>query len=94
MKYDVVLMERPHDDGLTKTEIFNLLEKTNGSVIPLDIVGDYSSAMGFITLDAADQLNYDFDAISEYVKGIINDMENESDDCTYTFDVCTIWLTR
>lgn len=94
MMYDVVLMERPLDDGLTKNEIFELLEKTDGSIIPLDIVGDYSSAMGFITLDAADQLNYDFDAISEYVKTIINDMENESEDCTYKFDVCTIWLTR
>lgn len=94
MMYDVVLMERPHDDGLTKIEISELLEKTNGSVIPLDIVGDYSSAMGFITLDAADRLTYNFDAISEYVKSIINDMENESEDCTYKFDACTIWLTR
>lgn len=92
--YDVVLMERPLDDGLTKIEITELLEKINGSVIPLDIVGDYSAAMGFITFDAADLLNYDFDKISEYVKSIINDMKKESEDCTYKFDVVTIWLSR
>lgn len=94
MMFDIVLVERPHDDGLTKIEIAELLEKTSGSVIPLDIVGDYSSAMGFITLDAADQLNYDFDKVSEYVNSIINDMEKESEDCVYKFDTLAIWLTR
>lgn len=94
MMYDVVLTERPHDNGLTKSEIIDLIDMTIGGVIPLDIVGDYSSAMGFITEDAADVLNYDFDKMNEYVKNIINDMENESEDCTYKFDILTIWLSR
>ena len=94
MMYDVVLTERPHDCGLSKSEIMDLIDMTIGDVIPLDIVGDYSSAMGFITLDAADALNYDFDKMNEYVKNIINDMENESEDCTYKFDILTIWLSR
>lgn len=95
MKFDIVLMERPHENGLTKIEISELLEKVDyGELIPLDIVGDYSSAMGFIRLDSADQLNYDLDDLNEYVKNIINDMKNESEDCTYKFDTLTIWLSR
>ena len=95
MKFDIVLTERPHTDGLTKIEISELLEKIEyGSVIPIEIVGDYSSAMGFISLDCADSLDYDYEKMSEYIKSILNDMENESNDCTYRYDVYTIWLSR
>ena len=44
MRFDIVLTERPHTDGLTKIEISELLEKIEyGRVIPIEIVGDYSA---------------------------------------------------
>ena len=55
-KYDIALLEKPGEDGLTRTEIEMLLDKLDTkpnplSVYPIEIENSAgeSSAMGFIT---------------------------------------------
>jgi len=99
-KYDVALMEKPLDEGLTKTEICDLYDMLSGvEGIPVDIQGEYSAAMGFITTEIAEQMDYDISALTEAIQGILNDMENESAECEYVFysrrhTECHVWLSR
>jgi len=95
MKFDVVLYERELDDGLDRIEIQELLDlcKTT-KVIPLEIQGEYSTAMGFITLEMAESMNYNLDPFEEYVKSILDDMENETENHEYEYDVFRMYLNR
>lgn len=53
--------------------------------------------MGFITPQAAEKLQYEYDQNSElgqYISSILDDMDKESDDCTYEFKNLKIWMSR
>ena len=86
MKYDVVLMEKPGVDGLTKEEIIDLFGFLNGKyVYPVEIEATKveSVAMGFITTRAANELNYIYNDLNSFVANILNDMNNETQDGVY-----------
>ena len=53
-----------------------------------------SSAMGFISVDAAEKLDYDYGALRDYIAGILDDMEKENPDGYYCFEGIDIFLTR
>lgn len=95
MKFDVVLYERELDDGLNRIEIQELLDLCKEEkVIPLEIQGEYSVAMGFITLEMAESMNYNLDSFEEDVKMILDDMNQETENHEYEYDVFKMYLNR
>lgn len=90
--YQAVLLQKPLGDGLTRDEIERLLSMLpeNSEVFPLEIEAHHQecTAMGFITTESADiSLDYDYDGsgFNDFVANILDDMENEREDCTYNF---------
>ena len=66
---------------------------------PLEIgdVNGNSTAMGFITPEAAEKLDYEYDQKSElglFISSILDDMDKESEDGTYVFKDLRIWMSR
>ena len=99
MKYDVVLIEKPFFEGISFLEIkslFNLL--LTGEVYPIDIQSDcQSSAMGFITSEASDKIDYAHEVntcFGSFIRDILNDMDKESEDHVYEYQGLKIWLER
>lgn len=99
MKYDVVLIEKPFFEGISFLEIkslFNLL--LTDEVYPIEIQSNCeSSAMGFITSEAADKIDYAYETntyFANFITDILDDMKNESEDHIYEFKGLKIWLGR
>lgn len=99
MKYDVVLIEKPFFEGISFLEIkslFNLL--LTDEVYPIEIQSNCeSSAMGFITSETADKIDYAYETntyFANFITDILDDMKNESEDHTYEFKGLKIWLGR
>ena len=96
---DIVLIEKPGMDGLTMNDITGLYIVLNESVgypIELNSKLHESTAMGFITPDAAERLDFDYDksGLHDFVSAILDDMNLESLNHLYDFNGITIWLTR
>lgn len=96
---DVVLIEKPGMDGLTMSDITGLyIMLNNGVGYPIELSAKLheSTAMGFITPDAAEQLDFDYDksGLHDFVSAILDDMNLESPNHLYNFNGITIWLTR
>ena len=72
MIYDVVLRKKPYIEGLVKEEVLELLELLGDDpeVLPIEIedAERACSAIGFITVDAASELDYDYNVLSDFVK--------------------------
>lgn len=97
MLYDIVLIEKPGCDGITLAEIkqiFPMLKDTEAFPIEIEAKEHECSAIGFITSNAADQLNYEYNALRTFVANILDDMANETPDNTYSYQNLTIYLTR
>lgn len=99
MEFALVLHEKPAFDGMTRTEAIDLIDMLgDNDFLPIEIESKFheSVAVGFITMDFADKLNFDYDGsgLNAFIANILDDMNNESDDCTYTFKDSNIWLTR
>lgn len=99
MKFDIVLLERPIDEGLTRAEtmtMFDFLKEDD--VFPLEIMANAveSSAIGFITNKTAEQLDYDYakSGLNKFIADIMDDMTNETATHTYEFNGLNIFLTR
>lgn len=94
--FDIVLVQKPLDTGMTKEDVIDLFDALNtDEAFNIEIQDENSVAMGFITTKAAEKLNYDYEAsgLNAFIKNILSDMNNESDDCTYQFNNLSIWLT-
>ena len=89
-------------DGLSFAVVkglFNLLSiDENGEVYPIEIQSDcQSSAMGFITSEAADKIDYEYEVntrFADFIIDILDDMDKESKDCMYEYRGLKIWLGR
>ena len=99
-EFAAALIEKPIDEGLTRSEITDLYDMLAGTeAIPIEICNPNgnSAAMGFITVQDADNLDYRYDQDSEigqFIASILNDMNKESEDCCYKFGTMDIWLSR
>ena len=64
MYYDIVLIKKPYIEGITREETSSLWEllEDDIEVLPIEIEDGEAacSVMGFITVDAASMLNYDY----------------------------------
>lgn len=95
--FGITLVEKPNVDGLTKAEVMEMYDQMNGhEAYPLEIRGCETSAMGFITPEAAEILDYDYQesGLNDFVAVILDDMNNESEDGTYEFRGIRIHLSR
>lgn len=99
MEFALVLHEKPIYDGMTHTEAIDLIDMLGDhEFLPIEIEAKFheSIAVGFITMDFADKVNFDYEGsgLNAFIANILDDMDNEHDDCIYTFKDCKIWLTR
>lgn len=95
--FGITLVEKYNVDGLTKAEVMKMYDQMNGDeAYPLEISGCETSAMGFITPEAAEILDYDYQesGLNDFVTVILDDMNNESEDGTYEFRGIRIHLSR
>ena len=98
-KFGVALKEKPLDYGLTKSEVMNLFDMIDGKeAFPVEFDGESSTAMGFISIEDADLMDYDYTKLQETVYNILSDMNNENESCIYECPnnqgTTTIWLSR
>lgn len=99
MEYGLVLKEKEFVSGLTKVEVmdlFDMLSNVEAFPIELEAKTHECSAMGFITPEAAELLDYDYEnsGLHDFIAMILDDMENETDTCEYEFRGVKIWLSR
>lgn len=96
--FDIALKEFEVDVGLLKGDIVDLYDMVGGFVLPIEIDANEheSVAIGFISCEAAYELDYDYEAagLTYFIANILDDKSNESDDCTYNFGRFKIWLSR
>lgn len=95
--YDVVLLEKPDDEGLTKKDVlalYDLLKSETGVPVEIDNPLGTSTAMGFIAMEAGEKLNWNYDSLNMFVGRILSDMNLEREDHTYRHQDLVIWLTR
>ena len=97
--FDIVLKEKEAEYGLTRSEALDMFDMLNeNEAFPLEILAKEHEclAMGWITPKAADKIYFDYEAsgLNTFVANILDDMENESDDCQYSFKGLSIWLSR
>lgn len=93
MKYDIVLIES--DGCLLKDSYIALMEMVNGDrMIPIEFEAKHAecSAMGFISEEAADQLEFDFDGLRDYLGRIMDDMNLENSEYTYEYEGLSIYM--
>ena len=84
---------------MTKLEIIDLLDMLDGTeAYPIEhsAYAQESSDMGFITAEAAELIEYEYEysGLHNYIARILDDMCRENDDCEYEFKGIKIWLSR
>lgn len=86
-KYKVVLWMVEAEDGLTKEQIIksmDLLEEDNRGYMTIEIESHSNSiAIGFISTSYYDELSYKPYKIMRTITTILEDWDNESEDCEY-----------
>ena len=98
--FEIALIEKPGWEGLSKSEVmdlYDMLSRPEAFLVEIDDIDGNSAAMGFITPQAAEELDYMYDQDSElgqFISSILNDINNESEDCTYVFKDLRIWMSR
>ncbi len=86
--YDIMLLEKPLDDGLTRAEIIDMLDAMSFdevSILEIDNPQGSSVAVGFITMPAFESISYDSSRLAEFIGNILGDISNENDLGVYDF---------
>lgn len=97
MEYGLALKEKCGTDGLNRNDVTDLFDKLNSiKAYPIELQAweFESSAMGFITPEAAKRLDYDYESsgLHDFIAAILDDMDNESGD--YEYKGVKIWFSR
>lgn len=97
--FGVALREKECNDGLDRNDavdLIDMLDENGGYPIEIPAKEHESSAMGFITTNAANELEFDYEksGLNDFIADILDDVEKESDDCQYEFKGIKIWLSR
>lgn len=88
-----VFIQKPLDEGITIEEITELVGRLEcEQVIPIEVQANSSCAIGFISLDAAEELDYDYDNLIRNVSEVIEDMDNETEYGNYDFDGFPVYI--
>lgn len=97
--FDVALIEKPGESGLSASEAAHLFESLSDSeAYPVEFFAEEheSSAMGFAAASAMSKIDYDYDGsgLSAFVAGILDDAEKETEDGEYSFRGLSIRIER
>lgn len=98
--FEIALIEKPGCEGLTKSEVMDLhdmLSRPEAFPVEIGDINGNSSAIGFITPQAAEELQYEYGQDSElgqFISSILDDMNKESEDGTYEFQGLKVWMSR
>lgn len=97
--FGVALREKECNDGLDRNDavdLIDMLDENGGYPIEIPAKEHESSAMGFITTNAVNELEFDYEksGLNDFIADILDDVEKESDDCQYEFKGIKIWLSR
>lgn len=98
-EYGIVLKEREFTSGLTRNDImflFNKIGDTEAYPIEMEARVHECSVMGFISREAAEVFDYDYEnsGLHDFISLILDDMDNDSENCEYEFRGVRIWLSR
>lgn len=86
-------IQKPLDEGITIEEIAELVGRLEcEQVIPIEVQANSSCAIGFISLDAAEELDYDYDNLIRNVSEVIEDMDNETEYGNYDFNGFPVYI--
>lgn len=99
MEYGIALKEKECTSGLTRNDVidlFDMLNNVEAYPIELEAKEHECSAMGFITPEVAELFDYNYEesSLHDFIANILDNMNNESDDCEYEFKGIKIWLSR
>lgn len=86
-KFKAVLCMVELEDGLDKEQILNILElikDDSRGYMPIEIHDNNSSAYGFISSSYYESISYNINNLSEIIKPVLNDWDNQSADNIYT----------
>lgn len=87
IRYDAVFLEKELEQGVNAGDIAWMASLLEGAYyLPIEVQAENSAAIGFITVHAANDLNYDYEAFSAGVFEILNDMEKENE--THNYRIC------
>jgi len=97
--FGIVLREKEGSDGLNKDDVIELLDLLGSEeAYPIEISAKEheSSAMGFITTDVVNGLEFDYEksGLNDFIAEILDDVEKESNEHCYEFKGIKIWLDR
>ena len=105
--YQIALLQKPSDSGLTKEDIFFLLDiletRSDDShrrcyyeVIPVEFKAENHecSAMGFMFVETAEELDFDYESsgLHKYIASILDDTEKEIASGHYEFNGISIYM--
>ena len=98
--FGIMLREKEGEYGLTYDDILELMEPLkNKEVFPVEFFAKAHEcvAMAFITVEAANILDFDYDEdsdISHFIAEILDDMDLETENGEYEFEGIRIKMTR
>lgn len=90
MDYDVVLRQCIGDKGLDKTVIKGMMAMLNSyEFYPVEFYADHaeSSAIGFITREAAKALDFDYDELKAVIGDVLDDLATVNPGGQYKCDI-------
>lgn len=86
MKFGAAFIQKPLDEGLSKSDVSDLFDMLKGvHAIPIEIQGNNTVAMGFVNLTDAELMDYDLKPLKAFVGEIISDTEKENEMGQYIF---------
>lgn len=95
IRYDAVFLERELEQGVNAGDIAWMASLLEGDYyFPIEVQAENSAAIGFITVRAANDLNYDYETFSADVSEILNDMEKENEAHDYKICGQLVKITR
>lgn len=85
-EFGAAFIQKPLDEGLTKSEVSDLFDMLKGvSAIPFEVQSENAVAMGFINRTDAELMDYDIKPLEAFVREIISDTVNENETGQYEF---------
>jgi hypothetical protein len=91
--YDIAVYQT--DYGLSKAsymELLNMVSSDNVLPLDLDASGTEAFAIGFLSTEAAEALNYDYDGLQTYLSYIMGDISKENDNCEYSYNGLSVYM--
>lgn len=98
--FDAVMLEKPGTDGLTSKELLTIIKMLKGTEcfpFEVDNANGSSTAIGFISAEAANKIDYNFLPTSNFARSIsdiLGDINKESRNHIYSINGLKVYIGR